>query len=380
MHAKTDSEGTSIDASWPPRSPRRPVYYVQSPSNHDVEKMSYGSSPTASPTHHYYHCSPIHHSRESSTSRFSASLKNPRSLSAWKHVQLGRGDDDDDDDDDEMDGRDGSKANKIRLYLCLVFLFFVLFTVFSLILWGASRSYKPKILVKHIVFENFHYQAGNDQSGLPTDMFSLNSTVKISYRNPATFFAVHVTSTPWELHYFQLKIASGQGAILGQKDFFGLAVGNLEKWETPAVGFECYYMSLFECLKKAAKTEPNIISMGPHIETKMLFVCSSLVVNMALLLRMKKFTQSRKSQRKVVTIVKGSQVPLYGGVPVLVASREHLNTIAVPLNLTFVMRSRAYILGRLVKTKFYGRIRCSVTLRGNKLGKALNLTDSCIYQ
>lgn len=147
MHAKTDSEGTSIDASWPPRSPRRPVYYVQSPSNHDVEKMSYGSSPTASPTHHYYHCSPIHHSRESSTSRFSASLKNPRSLSAWKHVQIGHGDDDDD-DDDEMDGRDGRRANNVRLYLCLVFLFFVLFAVFSLILWGASRSYKPKVFVR----------------------------------------------------------------------------------------------------------------------------------------------------------------------------------------------------------------------------------------
>lgn len=150
MHAKTDSEGTSIDASWPPRSPRRPVYYVQSPSNHDAEKMSYGSSPTASPiNHHYYHCSPIHHSRESSTSRFSASLKNPRNLSAWKHVQIGHGGDDDDEDDDgEMDGRDGRKANNIRLYLCLVFLFCVLFAVFSLILWGASRSYQPKIFVK----------------------------------------------------------------------------------------------------------------------------------------------------------------------------------------------------------------------------------------
>ncbi|XP_022762262.1 uncharacterized protein LOC111308213 [Durio zibethinus] len=305
MHAKTDSEGTSIDASWPPRSPRRPVYYVQSPSNHDVEKMSYGSSPTASPTHHYYHCSPIHHSRESSTSRFSASLKNPRSLAAWKHVRIGHGDDDDDDDDDELEGRDGRKANNVRLYLCLVFLFFVLFTVFSLILWGASRSYKPEIFVKHIVFENFHYQAGNDQSGVPTDMLSLNSTVKISYRNPATFFAVHVTSTPWELHYFQLKIASGQ---------------------------------------------------------------------------MKKFTQSRKSQRKVVTIVQGHQVPLYGGIPVLVNTREHLDSVTVPLNLTFMMRSRAYILGRLVKTKFYGKFRCSVTLRGDKLGKPLNLTDSCINQ
>lgn len=49
------------------------------------------------------------------------------------------------------------------------------------------------------------------------------------------------------------------------KTLFGLAVGNLEKWETPAEGFECCYMSLFECLKKAAKTEPNIISMGPLV-------------------------------------------------------------------------------------------------------------------
>ncbi|KAK0583234.1 hypothetical protein LWI29_034943 [Acer saccharum] len=112
MHTKTDSEGTSLDASWPPRSPPwRPIYYVQSPSNHDVEKMSYGSSPTGSPSHHYYHASPIHHSRESSTSRFSVSLKNPKSLSAFKHVQLDnqrhhrrRRLGDEDDDDDELDG------------------------------------------------------------------------------------------------------------------------------------------------------------------------------------------------------------------------------------------------------------------------------------
>ncbi|KAE8724728.1 Group 2 isoform 2 [Hibiscus syriacus] len=201
MHAKTDSEGTSIDASWPPRSPHRPVYYVQSPSNHDVEKMSYGSSPTASPTHHYYHSSPIHHSRESSTSRFSASLKTPGVFppgsmcnSAVAMVK---------DDDEEMDGRDGRVTS-----------------------------------------------LNNRQ-----DMISLNSTVTISYRNPATFYAVHVTSTTWELHYFQLKIASGQ---------------------------------------------------------------------------MKKFTQSRKSQRKVATIMQGSQVPLYGVIPALMNSREHPNTVAVP--------------------------------------------------
>lgn len=152
MHAKTDSEGTSInDATWPPRSPpRRPIYYVQSPSHPDVEKMSYGSSPTGSPAHHYYHCSPIHHSRESSTSRFSASLKNPRGVSAWRHVQLDHKDDDG--DDEEMDGRDEGSRRNVRLYVCIGFFFVLLFTVFCLILWGASKPYKPKIIVKVILY------------------------------------------------------------------------------------------------------------------------------------------------------------------------------------------------------------------------------------
>ncbi|KAF5745785.1 hypothetical protein HS088_TW07G01379 [Tripterygium wilfordii] len=303
MHAKTDSEGTSLDTSWPLRSPpRRPMYYVQSPSNHDVEKMSYGSSPTGSPAHHYYHCSPIHHSRESSTSRFSASLKNPRSLSAYKHVQIDR---EDDDDDNEMDGDDRGPSRNVRLVVCGVLGFVVLFTTFSLILWGASKSYNPKIIVKNMVFENFNVQAGSDGSGVPTDMLSLNSTVKIHYRNPATFFAVHVTSSPFQLHYFQLLVASGQ---------------------------------------------------------------------------MKKFTQSRKSQRTVVTVVQGHQVPLYGGVSILKTDRQHLDTATLPLNLTFVLKSRAYILGRLVKSKFYRRVRCPVTLKGNKLGQPLTLGDSCDYR
>lgn len=51
MHAKTDSEVTSIA----PSSPARPVYYVQSPSrdSHDGEKTatSFHSSPVLSPVH-----------------------------------------------------------------------------------------------------------------------------------------------------------------------------------------------------------------------------------------------------------------------------------------------------------------------------------------
>lgn len=162
MHVKSDSEVTSsIEASTtPPRSPRRPLYYVQSPSHsqqHDVEKMSYGYSPFASPTHHYqYHCSPIHHSRESSTSRFSASLKNPKTAAlAWKRIQSSHGGDepeenldDNDDDDDAEDERNNHKAH-LRFYvLCFLFCFVLLFSIFSLILWAASVPYKPKIFVK----------------------------------------------------------------------------------------------------------------------------------------------------------------------------------------------------------------------------------------
>ncbi|KAF8410338.1 hypothetical protein HHK36_002865 [Tetracentron sinense] len=299
MHAKSDSEVTSLDASTPPRSPRRPLYYVQSPSQHDVEKMSFGSSPLGSP-HHHYHCSPIHHSRESSTTRFSASVKNPRNAAAWKKIHRELDDDDDDDDDDNKGS--GSLA---RFYvLCFIFSFVVLFTLFSLILWGASKPYKPKISVKNIVFENFNIQAGMDHSGVPTDMLSLNSTVKILFRNPATFFGVHVSSTPLDLYYYQLKVASGH---------------------------------------------------------------------------MKKIYQSRKSQRMIATMVLGNQVPLYGGVSSLSGAKDSHESVSVPLNLTFVVRSTAYVLGKLVKPKFYRNIRCFVTLKGNRLGKPLNLTNSCIY-
>lgn len=94
------------------------------------------------------------------------------------------------------------------------------------------------------------------------------------------------------------------------------------------------------------------------------------------------FYQARKTHRTIRTVVLGSQVALYGGVSVVqdVSENRQRQRVAVPLNLTFVVRSRAYILGKLVKSKFYERIRCSVTLRGSNLGKHSNLTNSCVYE
>ncbi|XP_058098422.1 uncharacterized protein LOC131243241 isoform X2 [Magnolia sinica] len=272
MHAKSDSEVTSLAPSSPTRSPRRPLYYVQSPSQHDAEKMSFQSSPMGSPAHHHfqYHCSPIHHSRESSTTRFSASLKNPKN-GAWRKMMNGEaGVDDDDGEDDEDDGNDvGKKMSLPRFYfICFVLSFVLLFTAFSLILWGASKPYKPRISVKSIVFERFNVQAGMDATGVPTKMLSLNST-------------------------------------------------------------------------------------------------------------MKEFYQSRKSQRLITATVQGTQIPLYGGGSSLTSSHE--SPISVPLNLTFVVRSRAYVLGKLVKPKFYRTVHCWVTLKQNRLGKRVDLKESCNY-
>lgn len=146
MHAKSDSDVTSLEAA----SPKHPLYYVQSPSNHDAEKMSYGSSPFGSPGHHY-HSSPIHHSRESSTSRFSASMKTTRNNGYWKRLQrVG----DSVEEEDEIDEEDEREKKEIKRFyvVCFLLSFVVLFTVFSLILWAASTSYPPQIYVKVRVF------------------------------------------------------------------------------------------------------------------------------------------------------------------------------------------------------------------------------------
>ncbi|KAK8964863.1 hypothetical protein KSP40_PGU019476 [Platanthera guangdongensis] len=217
MHVQTDSDLTSLANSTPPRSPRRPAYYVMSPSNMEGEKLSIaGLSPAISPAHQHYHhhpthhryaSSPIHHSRESSTTRFSASIKNGYWRKMPQEMHGGAGDKVDDGEEDEY-GEDERWG--LRCYGAMFFAgFALLFSLFSLILWGASKAYGPKISVKSVVFERYNIQAGVDFAGVPTKLISVNSTVKFLFRNPATFFGVHVSSTPFQLYYYDLVIAAG---------------------------------------------------------------------------------------------------------------------------------------------------------------------------
>ncbi|URD88806.1 Nicotinate phosphoribosyltransferase (NAPRTase) family [Musa troglodytarum] len=315
MDVKTDSEVTSNATS----SPARPVYYVQSPSrdSHDGEKTtttttSFNSSPALSPPRS--HSSVGRHSRESSSSRFSGSLKpagarkisphdgggrgsRRRGCKTWKECSVIE-------EEGLLDGEEDDAGVPRRCYfLGFVLAFFVLFSFFALILWGASRNQRPRIIMKSITFDNFIIQAGTDASLVPTDMATLNSTLKFTYRNTGSFFGVHVTSTPIDLNYYQLTLASGN---------------------------------------------------------------------------MNNFYQSRKSKRELRVAVKGHQVPLYGGGSSL-SSSEGKTSGPVGMTLSFTARSRAYVLGKLVKPKFYSNVQCSVTMDQTKLGTPVSLKNSCRY-
>ncbi|TYG79048.1 hypothetical protein ES288_D02G110600v1 [Gossypium darwinii] len=319
MHAKTDSEVTSLAPSSPTRSPRRPVYYVQSPSrdSHDGEKTttSFHSTPVISPmgSPPHSHSSMGRHSRESSSSRFSGSLKpGSRKISPndapsrgahrkgnkqWKECDVIE-------EEGLLEDEEREQGLPRRCYvLAFILGFFLLFSLFSLILWGASRPQKPKITMKSIRFEQFKIQAGSDFTGVATDMITMNSTVKMIYRNAGTFFGVHVTSTPLDLSYAQITIASGT---------------------------------------------------------------------------MKKFHQPRKSQRSLTVIVMGNKVPLYGSGASL-SSSTGTTSLPVSLKLGFIVRSRAYVLGKLVKPKFYKKIECDVTFDPKKLNVPISLKKACTY-
>ncbi|KAK9670390.1 hypothetical protein RND81_13G198600 [Saponaria officinalis] len=326
-HAKTDSDATSLPGSSPPRSPPRRggsgvVYYVQSPSrdstSHDGEKNpnSFHStpviSPVGSPPHSHSNSSLGPTSRESSSTRFSGSAKKGKGRGGGnkdghhhRHHQqqhlrrqhpfdsieeegLLSGDDDDD---------EKGISRRCCYFIWFVAAFLALFSFFSLVLWGVSRNQKPLITMKSIKFEQFEIQAGLDTTGVPTGMASVNATVKLMYRNKGTFFGVHVTSTPLQLSYEEIILASGT---------------------------------------------------------------------------MDYFYEKRKSTRQITVQVKGDTIPLYGASRSLSNNDKGAPNSPVPMTLNFRVRSRAYVLGRLVKPKFYRTINCVVVMDPKKMNSVIS--------
>ncbi|KAF4354470.1 hypothetical protein CsatB_009268 [Cannabis sativa] len=215
IHAKSDSDVTSLDPS-SPRSPKRPVYYVQSPSrdSHDGDKSSSMqatpafNSPMESPSHPSYG----RHSRTSSASRFSGNFRSSsgRKVSR-KRNEKGWPECDVIEEEGNYDEFYGDKGVARRCQILIALLGFILiFSVFCLILWGAARPYKARISLKSLTVHNFYFGEGSDMTGVPTKLLTMNCSVRMSVYNPATFFGIHVTSSPIILMYSEIAVAKGQ--------------------------------------------------------------------------------------------------------------------------------------------------------------------------
>ncbi|KAK8682858.1 hypothetical protein V6N13_038940 [Hibiscus sabdariffa] len=219
MHTKSDSDVTSSADPSSPRSPKRQLYYVQSPSrdSHDGDK-SYSlqattpatNTPTESPSHPSY----TRHSRASSASRVSGNLKKEkkRNEKGWTQPQSQTHCnviEEEGDYGEHFKGTDKWSTRKCQILIALLG-FVVVFTLFCLIIWGASRPYKAQIDVKSLTVHNFYFGEGTDMTGVPSKMLSMNCSVKMTVYNPATFFGIHVSSNPVNLMYSEMAVATGQ--------------------------------------------------------------------------------------------------------------------------------------------------------------------------
>ncbi|ONI15899.1 hypothetical protein PRUPE_3G068000 [Prunus persica] len=311
MHStKSESDVTSLAPSSPSRSPKVPVYYVQSPSrdSHDGDKSSsmqatpiYNNSPMESPSHPSFG----RHSRNSSASRFSGIFRSssgrkggrkPRNDKGWPECKVIM---------EEGAYDDFDKGLSRRVQVCIALLSFVmLFTIFCLIIWGASRPYNATVVVKSLEISNFYIGEGSDSSGVPTKMLTVNGSLRLSVHNSASMFGIHVSSAPIILAYSEISVATGQ---------------------------------------------------------------------------LKKYYQPRKSLRTVSVNLQGTKVPLYGAASSLTYTKTG-GLVPIPLTLKLEIRSRAFVVGKLVKTKHRRRISCPLVLDPTFTKPIKFKKSSCTYE
>ncbi|KAJ6706392.1 hypothetical protein OIU79_010937 [Salix purpurea] len=155
LSAKSESDIASLAPSSPSRSPKRPVYYVQSPSrdSHDGDKLSsMQPSPMESPSH------PSSGRHSKGTRRavgfqgYSGPLQGGKAVAGkemvikngrikgWPECNVIM-------EEGSYDDEDKTFTRRFQALIALLsFVFFV--CSFCLIIWGASRPYKAEIMVK----------------------------------------------------------------------------------------------------------------------------------------------------------------------------------------------------------------------------------------
>ncbi|KAE8674110.1 Ras-related protein Rab7 [Hibiscus syriacus] len=260
LSTKSESDITSLAPSSPSRSPKRPVYYVQSPSrdSHDGDKSStIQPSPMESPSHP---SSVGRHSRNSSASRFSGIFRS-------------------------SSGRKGGRKRDDKGWPeCGV-----------IMEEGSYDEFEDKAFA--LQSRNRGQELGSAQRFRWGRLgFLRGSNKNADYQwhledgcyNPATIFGIHVSSNPVNLAYSEITVATGQ----------------------------------------------------------------------------LKYYQPRKSHRIVSVVLEWEKVPLYGAGSSLTFTQN--GAAEVPLILKFEVRSRGYVVGKLVRTKHRKQISCPLVIDSMK--------------
>ncbi|KAK7379994.1 hypothetical protein VNO78_32311 [Psophocarpus tetragonolobus] len=203
MHAKSDSDVTSMDTS---SSPKRAVYYVQSPSR-DSQDGDKSYTMQASPVD-----SPSHHSRASSSSRVSGSYTHRKSKAlGWHLPPPSKVIQEDDDDLEAYYGPLHPQSLSPFTQICIALSSFsFLFTLFCFIIAAASTPFKPSLTLQSLTVHNFYFGEGSDITGVPTKMLTVNCSLRMTVHNPATFFGIHVSSKAMHLMYSEITVATGE--------------------------------------------------------------------------------------------------------------------------------------------------------------------------
>lgn len=65
-------------------------------------------------------------------------------------------------------------------------------------------------LFQSLSVHNIYVGSGADSTGVLTKMLNVNGTLRMTIHNPATFYGIHVSSTPVNLIYSDIVIATAQ--------------------------------------------------------------------------------------------------------------------------------------------------------------------------
>ncbi|KAL6006223.1 hypothetical protein ACLOJK_040269 [Asimina triloba] len=166
---------------------------------------------------------------------------------------------------------------------------------------------------------------GSDYTGVPTKMVTTDCSLKIGIYNPATLFGIHVSSTPINLIYAAIPIATGQQCYLARMQSFKLLPDTV-------------------CTVAAKEIFPAKKEPPDHV------------------------SDSRRGNAETV--------PLYGAGASLAVSDNG----GVPLRIEFEVRSRGNVVGKLVRTSHRRYISCNIMMDSARSKPIKISKNSCTYK